>query len=111
MILVFQKPDETLNIWDKQKIGWCSIGIRKFQPDVIIMIRSSFWNYARHHTASARVSKVLIFNNATIPEFKVCQTLATQASVFNTSWWFYGSQEKFDADKTKLTTVKRYLLC
>jgi hypothetical protein len=21
MILVFQKPDETLNIWDKQKIG------------------------------------------------------------------------------------------
>jgi hypothetical protein len=26
---------------------------------------------------------------------------------FNTSWWFYGSQEKFDAaDKTTLTTIE-----
>jgi len=33
--------------------------------------------------------------------------LATQTIVFNTSWWFYGSKEKFDAaDKTNLIKLQ-----
>jgi hypothetical protein len=35
------------------------------------------------------------------------QTWQPKRQFFNTSWWFYGSQEKFDAaDKTTLTTIE-----
>jgi hypothetical protein len=57
------------------------------------------------------VSKVLILliTLPIFPEIKVCQTLATQASVFNISWWFYGSQEKFDAGQNKINYSKKIL--
>jgi hypothetical protein len=42
MILVFQNPDETLNIWEAKVLADVVWAIRKFQPDVIIKIRSSF---------------------------------------------------------------------
>jgi hypothetical protein len=53
-----------------------------------------------------------LVNNATFPEHKYVKPWQPKRQ-FLILWWFYGSQEKFDAaDKTKLTTVKnRYLLC
>jgi LmbE family N-acetylglucosaminyl deacetylase len=107
-------PDETLTIWDKQKVladvVWA---IRKFQPDVIInrFDHRSAGTTHGHHTASAilSVESFNLTNNASVfPEqLKYVKPWQPKRQFFNTSWWFYGSQEKFDAaDKTKLTTIK-----
>ena len=109
-----KNPDETLQIWDKQKVladvVWA---IRKFQPDVIInrFDHRSAGTTHGHHTASAilSVESFNLSNNATVfPEqLKYVKTWQPKRQFFNTSWWFYGSQEKFDAaDKTKLTTIQ-----
>jgi LmbE family N-acetylglucosaminyl deacetylase len=99
-----KSPEETLEIWDKQKvladIVWT---IRKFQPDVIINRfdhRSSGTTHG-HHTASARLSveSFKLANNPNVfPEqLKFVQPWQPKRQFFNPSWWFYGSQEKFDA--------------
>jgi LmbE family N-acetylglucosaminyl deacetylase len=107
-------PDETLAIWDKQKVladvVWA---IRKFQPDIIInrFDHRSAGTTHGHHTASAilSVESFGLTNDASVfPEqLKYVKLWQPKRQFFNTSWWFYGSQEKFDAaDKTKLTTIK-----
>jgi LmbE family N-acetylglucosaminyl deacetylase len=109
-----KNPDETLAIWDKQQVladvVWA---IRKFQPDVIInrFDHRSAGTTHGHHTASAilSVESFNLTNNPTaFPEqLKYVKPWQAKRQFFNTSWWFYGSQEKFDAaDKTKLTTLK-----
>lgn len=109
-----KNPDETLEIWDKQKVlsdvVWA---IRKFQPDVIInrFDHRTAGTTHGHHTASALLSteSYNLTNDATVfpDQLKLVQTWRPKRQFFNTSWWFYGSQEKFDAaDKTKLTTIK-----
>jgi hypothetical protein len=83
--------------------------IRKFQPDVIINRfdhRTSGTTHG-HHTASAQLSVEAfdIVNNATVfPEqLKFAQLWQPKRIFFNTSWWFYGSKEKFEkADKSNL---------
>ena len=109
-----KNPEETLEIWDKQKvlsdIVWA---IRKFQPDVIINRfdhRSSGTTHG-HHTASARLSveSFNLANNPTIfPEqLKLVEPWQPKRQFFNTSWWFYGSKEKFDAaDKSNLIQMQ-----
>lgn len=109
-----KNPTETLEIWDKQKvlsdIVWA---IRKFQPDVIINRfdhRSSGTTHG-HHTASAilSVESFDLANNPTIfPEqLKLVQPWQPKRQFFNTSWWFYGSKEKFNAaDKSKLMEMQ-----
>lgn len=109
-----KNPQETLEIWDKQKvlsdIVWA---IRKFQPDVIINRfdhRSSGTTHG-HHTASAMLSAESfdLANNPTIfPEqLQLVQPWQPKRQFFNTSWWFYGSKEKFDAaDKSNLIEVQ-----
>ncbi len=109
-----KNPDETLNIWDKDQvlsdIIWT---IRKFQPDVIInrFDHRSPGTTHGHHTASAmlsveafdKVNDVTIFPN----QLKLVKTWQPKRLFFNTSWWFYGSKEKFDkADKTNLINLK-----
>lgn len=109
-----KNPDETLQIWDKQKVVSDVVwAIRKFQPDVIInrFDHRSPGTTHGHHTASAilSVESFNLANNASVfPEqLKYVKTWQPKRQFFNTSWWFYGSQEKFDAaDKTKLTTIK-----
>lgn len=109
-----KNPRETLEIWDKQKvlsdIVWA---IRKFQPDVIINRfdhRSSGTTHG-HHTASALLS-VESFNLANNPsifpeQLKLVEPWQPKRQFFNTSWWFYGSKEKFDAaDKSNLIEMK-----
>lgn len=107
-------PAETLEIWDKEKVLSDVIwAIRQFQPDVIInrFDHRTAGTTHGHHTASALLSveSFNLSNDATVfPEqLKLVNTWQPKRQFFNTSWWFYGSQEKFDAaDKTKLTTLK-----
>ena len=97
-------PDETLQIWDKDKVLADVIWtIRKFQPDVIInrFDHRSPGTTHGHHTSSAMLS-VESFNltndSKVYPEqLKFVSPWQVKRLYFNPSWWFYGSQEKFDA--------------
>ncbi|OSY89392.1 LmbE family protein [Tenacibaculum holothuriorum] len=106
-------PDETLKIWDKDKVladvVWA---IRTFKPDVII----NRFNHRTpgtthgHHTSSAMLS-VEAFDLAgdkTKYPNQLNKTSVWQPNrlFFNTSWWFYGSRENFaKADKSKMLNV------
>ncbi|PJJ08589.1 GlcNAc-PI de-N-acetylase [Flavobacterium sp. 1] len=108
-----KNPEETLQIWDKEKVladlVWT---IRKFQPDVIInrFDHRSPGTTHGHHTASAMLSVEgfdLANNPASFPEqLQLVKPWQPKRVFFNTSWWFYGSKEKFEsADKTNLVSV------
>ncbi|WP_396158086.1 PIG-L family deacetylase [Flavobacterium sp.] len=109
-----KNPDETLQIWDKDQVlsdvVWA---IRKFQPDVIInrFDHRSPGTTHGHHTASAilsfeafdKVNDSKVFPN----QLKYVTTWQPKRLFFNTSWWFYGSKEKFEtADKTNLNALQ-----
>jgi LmbE family N-acetylglucosaminyl deacetylase len=107
-------PEETLNIWDKEQVlsdvVWA---IRKFQPDVIInrFDHRSPGTTHGHHTSSAMLS-IEAFDKVNDPtvfpkQLELVQTWQPKRVFFNTSWWFYGSKEKFDkADKSNLMQFK-----
>ncbi len=107
-------PDETLQIWDKDQIVSDVIWtIRKFQPDVIInrFDHRSPGTTHGHHTSSAmlsaeafdKVNDAKIFPN----QLQFVKTWQPKRMFFNTSWWFYGSKEKFEkADKSNLINLK-----
>ena len=106
-----KNPDETLQIWDKNEVlsdvVWA---IRKLQPDVIInrFDHRSPGTTHGHHTSSAMLS-FEAFDKVNDPSFypeqlKLVTTWQPKRIFFNTSWWFYGSKEKFEkADKSNLT--------
>ncbi len=107
-------PDETLKIWDKkQMLGEVVNRIRAFQPDIIVnrFDHRTPGKTHGHHTSSAILSKEAfgLSNNIDaypeqLEEFKLWQP---KRLFFNTSWWFYGSQEKFDkADKSNLLSLE-----
>ena len=107
-------PDETLQIWDKKQIlGEVVARIRAFQPDIIIH-RFDHRTPGRthgHHTASALLSYEafdLTNNPKSYPEqLKQYKPWQVKRQFFNTSWWFYGSQERFEkADKTNLLALE-----
>lgn len=103
-------PDETLEIWNKDEVladvVWA---IRDFKPDIIInrFDHRSPGRTHGHHTASATLS-MEAFDLANDPsiypsQLKLADTWQPKRIFFNTSWWFYGSQEKFDeANKTNM---------
>jgi LmbE family N-acetylglucosaminyl deacetylase len=109
-----KNPDETLKIWDKDKVladvVWT---IRKFQPDIIInrFDHRSPGTTHGHHTSSAMLS-VESFNLTNDPkiypeQLKYVKPWQVKRQFFNPSWWFYGSQEKFDAaNKSKFTKLE-----
>lgn len=99
-----KNPEETFNIWDKQKVladvVWI---IRNFQPDVII---TRFPEDGRgrhgHHTASAILASEA-FEAAADPtqfpeQLKYVTPWQARSLMFNTTWWFYGSEDKFDSE-------------
>ena len=109
-----KNPEETLQIWDKEQvlsdIIWV---IRNFQPDVIInrFDHRSPGTTHGHHTSSAilsyeafdKVNDTFVFPNQ-LTKLKPWQP---KRLFFNTSWWFYGSKEKFDAaDKSNLSKLQ-----
>jgi LmbE family N-acetylglucosaminyl deacetylase len=108
-----KNPDETLNIWNKDQVlsdvVWV---IRKFQPDVIInrFDHRTPGTTHGHHTSSALLS-VAAFDKANDPsaysnQLGYVTPWQPKRMYFNTSWWFYGSKEKFEkADKTNLTSI------
>jgi len=108
-----KNPDETLEIWNKEEVlsdvVWA---IRKFQPDVIInrFDHRSPGTTHGHHTSSAMLSFEAFdkVNDATVfpNQLKYVSTWQPKRLFFNTSWWFYGSREKFEnADKTNLAEI------
>ena len=109
-----KNPTETLQIWDKEKVLADVIwAIRKFQPDVIVnrFDHRSPGTTHGHHTASAMLSveSFDLANNPTIfPEqLKFVKPWQAKRQFFNSSWWFYGSIEKFNAaDKTNLIAIQ-----
>jgi len=108
-----KNPDETLKIWNKDEVladvVWA---IRKWQPDIIVnrFDHNSAGKTHGHHTSSAILS-FEAFDLAADPkiypeQLKYVQPWQPKRLFFNTSWWFYGSQEKFDAaDKSKMVSV------
>lgn len=103
-------PDETLDIWNKDDVladvVWA---IRTFKPDVIIN-RFDHRTPGRthgHHTASAILSMEAfdMANEASQypSQLQYTKTWQPKRIFFNTSWWFYGSQENFEkADKSNM---------
>jgi LmbE family N-acetylglucosaminyl deacetylase len=109
-----KNPDETLQIWDKEKVLSDVIYIiRKFQPDIIINrfdARTPGTTHG-HHTSSAILS-VEAFDKAN--DASICTNQLDLVSLwqpkrlfYNTSWWFYGSKENFEkADKSSLIPLQ-----
>ncbi|WP_339612040.1 LmbE family protein, partial [uncultured Planktosalinus sp.] len=108
-----KNPEETLSIWNKEQVlSDLVLTIRKFKPDVII----NRFNHRTpgtthgHHTASAILSLEafdLSSEQNVFPQQLNSQELwQPKRLFFNTSWWFYGSQEKFErADKSNLVAL------
>ena len=107
-------PDETLEIWNKDAVLSDVVrAIRTFKPDVIIN-RFNHRNPGSthgHHTASAMLSFEafdLVGDATKFPETAITYGFwQPKRLLFNTSWWFYGSKEKFEkADKSNLVSVE-----
>jgi len=108
-----KEPNETFSIWDKNEVlSDVVLAIRKFQPDVIInrFDHRSPGTTHGHHTASAMLSMEafdLSNNKKSFPDqLSYLETWQPKRIFFNTSWWFYGSEEKFEkADKSKMFSI------
>ncbi len=97
-------PSETLEIWNKDKVlsdvVWI---IRKFRPDVIInrFDHRTPGSTHGHHTSSAILS-VEAFDlagseNAYEDQLNIVKPFQPERLFFNTSPWFYGGDEAFQA--------------
>jgi LmbE family N-acetylglucosaminyl deacetylase len=108
-----KNPEETLRIWNKDEVlsdvVWA---MRQAQPDVVInrFFHDKKYDTHGHHTASAMLS-VEAFdlagrNDAYTDQLKWTAPWQPNRIFYNTSWWFYGGREKFNAmDKSHLYTV------
>lgn len=102
--------EETLKIWDQEAVlSDIVLVIRKVRPDVIITRFSPDENPERsthgHHTASAKLT-LLAFEYAADPnkypeQLKHFPVHKTQKLYWNTSYWFYGSEEKMNEEVAK----------
>ncbi|TGV04794.1 PIG-L family deacetylase [Flavivirga rizhaonensis] len=103
-------PNETLNIWDKETVlGDVVLAIRKFKPDIIInrFDHRTPGSTHGHHTSSAMLSfeafDLANSSSAYSNQLKQVSLWQPKRLFFNTSWWFYGSQKKFEkADKSNM---------
>ena len=105
-----KNAEETIKIWDTEKVKADVVwAIRRTRPDVIINRfdhRTSGETHG-HHTASAQLSYELFDKagdkNINPEQLKYVSAWQPKRLFFNTSWWFYGSEDKFNkADKSKL---------
>ena len=105
-------PEETLNIWNEQEVLKDVVRtIRTFKPDVIInrFDANSAGETHGHHTSSAILSSRafdLAGEKSAYPQqAEELGTWQPKKLFFNTSPWFYESQEAFDAaDKSHFLT-------
>jgi len=102
-------PEETLDLWNKEKVLKDVVSvIRKFKPDIIInrFDHRTPGSTHGHHTSSAMLS-VEAFELASDVNYKTHlsndSSWSPKRLFFNTSWWFYGSEENFEkADKSTM---------
>jgi LmbE family N-acetylglucosaminyl deacetylase len=105
--------DETFQTWNREKllsdVVWT---IRKFRPDVIIT-RFSPEPYKTHghHTASAMLAQEAFSaagDKTRFPEqLKYVEVWQAKRIVWNTSYFFFGSQENFEkADKSEFMVTE-----
>jgi len=106
-------PSEALETWGAEEILLDVVrSFRKFKPDLVV----NRFNHRTpgtthgHHTASALLS-IQAFEKANDPSYdpesvQLYGLWQPKRLFFNTSWWFYGSQEAFEAaDKTNIVEV------
>ena len=106
-------PDETFQIWNRNDVlSDIVLAIRKLRPDVIInrFDHRTPGTTHGHHTASAMLSHEAFdlsgLQTAFPKQLQNLQPWQPKRLFFNTSWWFYGSKEKFEkADKSKLLEI------
>jgi LmbE family N-acetylglucosaminyl deacetylase len=107
-------PNETLQIWDKEKVLQDMVWvIRRFQPDIIInrFDHRSPGTTHGHHTSSAMLTQEA-YTLAADPNYQPEQLKYTQLwqpkrVMFNVSWWFFGGKDKFEkADKSKYINLQ-----
>ncbi|SCX96411.1 N-acetylglucosaminyl deacetylase, LmbE family [Nonlabens sp. Hel1_33_55] len=106
-------PEETLEIWERDEVLSDVVQvIRKFQPDIIInrFDHRTAGTTHGHHTSSAILSVQafdLANDKGAFPaQLKYVNTWKPERLFFNTSWWFYGSEDAFaKADKTNLLEI------
>lgn len=108
-----KNAEETLAIWNKEAVladvVWA---IRTFRPEIIVnrFDANSSGETHGHHTASAMLSLEayrLAADPTAFPEqLAYVEPWQPRRVFFNTSWWFYGSKEAFDAaDKSRMVQV------
>lgn len=106
-------PDETFAIWNKDEIlSDVVLTIRKLQPDIIInrFDHRTPGSTHGHHTAAGILGFEafdLAGNKNAFPnQLSLYSQWQPKRLFFNTSWWFYGSQENFEkADKSNLVNL------
>jgi len=108
-----KNAEETREIWEEEKVMSDVVwAIRKYRPDVIVnrFDHTSSGKTHGHHTASAILSYEAFDLSGDEKQFprqlKYVEPWSAQRLFFNTSWWFYGSREKFaEADKSDMVTI------
>ena len=108
-----KNAEETREIWEEEKVMSDVVwAIRKYRPDVIVnrFDHTSSGKTHGHHTASAILSYEAFDLSGDKDQFsyqlKYVEPWSAQRLFFNTSWWFYGSREKFaEADKSDMVTI------
>ena len=105
-----KNPEETMRIWNKDEVLADVVWqFRECRPDVVVnrFYHDKKYDTHGHHTASAMLS-VEAFDLAgsrdAFPEqLKNTEAWQPRRLFFNTSWWFFGGRDKFDAmDKSHL---------
>ncbi|MDV6166967.1 PIG-L family deacetylase [Flavobacterium sp. DG1-102-2] len=107
-------PNETLQIWDKEKVLQDMVWvIRKFQPDIIInrFDHRSPGTTHGHHTSSAMLTQeayaLAADANYEPNQLKYAKTWQPKRVMFNVSWWFFGGKDKFEkADKSRYINLQ-----
>ncbi|MEP7198071.1 MAG: PIG-L family deacetylase [Saprospiraceae bacterium] len=108
-----KNAEETFTIWNKDSLLFDLVRIiRDFQPDVIINRfdhRTSGKTHG-HHTASAQLGLEAYKESSNVlyrrEEMKDLEPIVIPRIFFNTSIFFYGSKEKFDAaDKSSMYSL------
>ena len=107
-------PDETFKIWDREKVladvVWV---IRKFRPDVLITrFNTEPGKTHGHHTASSILAGEA-FDAAADPnrfpeQLKYVEVWQPKRLLWNTTWWFYGSEKNFKTDGLLTVDVGAY---
>ncbi|GAA5220998.1 PIG-L family deacetylase [Membranihabitans marinus] len=108
-----KSPDETFELWNKDSVMYDIIWtIRMLKPDIIVnrFDHRTPGTTHGHHTGSAMLSFEafeMAGDPSVFPEqLKYVDVWQPSRLFFNTSWWFYGSQEKFEqANKENLVGI------